>query len=249
MSQRQHNEDRMRRAWSWHSRSGRAESNEDRFIFLWIAFNAAYGDELHDPNIYNPRENGEKKKLEKFLREAIVRDKGNTIRDILWEQLSDCQVDRQLRGLVPRLLDSQYSQYVFRPFWNLVHGRGDAGNWRGLLKDWNRTARNILLKSKVQVREEEIRRLLWEVFARLYTLRNQVFHGGVTWGEGQGRKQLRDGAEIMGVLVPAILRIMQADIDENEGSDAWGVVAFPHVDENGQLVDVQDTAHQARISK
>ena len=47
MSQRQHNEDRMRRAKSWHERSLRAETDDERFIFLWIAFNAAYGDDMN----------------------------------------------------------------------------------------------------------------------------------------------------------------------------------------------------------
>ena len=44
--QRQHNEDRMRRARTWLERS-RQEGTEDveRFVFLWIAFNAAYGNE------------------------------------------------------------------------------------------------------------------------------------------------------------------------------------------------------------
>ena len=46
--QRQHNEDRMRRAKGWHERSEEATSDGERFIFLWIAFNAAYGSEASD---------------------------------------------------------------------------------------------------------------------------------------------------------------------------------------------------------
>ena len=46
--QRQHNEDRMRRAKSWHERSEEATSDGERFIFLWIAFNAAYGSDASD---------------------------------------------------------------------------------------------------------------------------------------------------------------------------------------------------------
>ena len=36
--QRQHNEDRMRRADSWCKRSETATSDTEKFIFLWIAF-------------------------------------------------------------------------------------------------------------------------------------------------------------------------------------------------------------------
>lgn len=39
----QHNEDWMRRARSWLERSDESTSDGERFIFLWIAFNAAYG--------------------------------------------------------------------------------------------------------------------------------------------------------------------------------------------------------------
>ena len=55
--------DRMRRAESWHARSLRAESDDDRLIFLWIAFNAAYGSEL------NGADNGDlsPKERDKFL--------------------------------------------------------------------------------------------------------------------------------------------------------------------------------------
>ena len=45
-SQRQHKEDRMRRAYTWLGRSERTGTEDiERFVFLWIAFNAAYGDE------------------------------------------------------------------------------------------------------------------------------------------------------------------------------------------------------------
>ena len=44
--QRQHNEDRLRRAESWLTRSGEVKSEAEEFVLLWIAFNAAYGAEL-----------------------------------------------------------------------------------------------------------------------------------------------------------------------------------------------------------
>lgn len=69
--------------------------------------------------------------------------------------------------------------------------------------------------------------ILTRVFDRLYTLRNQIFHGGATWPAGFGRAQIRDGSRIMASLVPAILDIMQADIDANPASELWGRVAYP----------------------
>ena len=65
-----------------------------------------------------------------------------------------------------------------------------------------------------------------QVFLRLYTLRNQVFHGGATYGTGRGRKQIKHGSFIMANLVPVILDIMEADIYENPSSEVWGEVAY-----------------------
>ena len=91
----------------------------------------------------------------------------------------------------------------------------------------------------------EIRRVLCEVFARLYTMRNQMFHGAFTCGRGKGRGQLEDGAEIMAALVPAILDVMRADLDAHHwSSDTWEGVAFPWVDEDGRLIEAPEPSNE-----
>ena len=67
-------------------------------------------------------------------------------------------------------------------------------------------------------------------------MRNQVFHGGVTYRGGKGREQVRDGAEIMAALVKATLKIMEADIKKNPDSDVWNDVAYPTVAVTPELV-------------
>ena len=75
--QRQHNRDRMRRAESWWRRSEEAACDTDKFIFLWIAFNAAYGVEppASDADVRPP----EREAFTRFCREIVGRDekKGN----------------------------------------------------------------------------------------------------------------------------------------------------------------------------
>ena len=71
--------------------------------------------------------------------------------------------------------------------------------------------------------------ILTRVFDRLYTLRNQIFHGGATWPAGFGRAQIRDGSRIMASLVPAVLAIMRADIERDPDTAVWGTVAYPRV--------------------
>ena len=76
----------------------------------------------------------------------------------------------------------------------------------------------------------DISTVLSVVFGRLYTLRNQIFHGGTTHPSGFGLDQIRDGSRIMAAsLVPAILEIMRQDIDANPDSELWGKVAFPRM--------------------
>ncbi len=73
--------------------------------------------------------------------------------------------------------------------------------------------------------------VLSRIFRRLYTLRNQIFHGGATWPAGFGRDQIRDGSNIMAALVPAILDIMRRDLEQNPDSDRWGRVAYPRIND------------------
>ncbi len=71
--------------------------------------------------------------------------------------------------------------------------------------------------------------ILTRVFDRLYTLCNQIFHGGATWPAGFGRTQIRDGSRIMASLVLATLDIMQGGIERNPDSELRGTVAYPRI--------------------
>ena len=64
------------------------------------------------------------------------------------------------------------------------------------------------------------------VFDRLYTLRNQILHGGATYNSSANRKQLRDGCAILQQCVPLILSVMQDNPDED-----WGKPFYPFVKE------------------
>ena len=60
-------------------------------------------------------------------------------------------------------------------------------------------------------------------------MRNRVFRGGATWPAGFRRIRIRDGSRIMASLVPAILDIMQEDIDRNPDPELRGKVAYPRI--------------------
>lgn len=221
LSQGRHNQDRMRRADSWLERSEKAASDRknartreeetgldcERFIFLWIAFNAAYGPELVDDD-----DSREWKRFSEFLRKVLRQDQESAIETILWSTYS---------GPVRILLNNQY---VYRPFWNWVRGSERGRNWRERFERDRRAANGRLANS-------DVHGVLVAVFDRLYVLRNQIFHGGATFASGWGQDQVRDGSRIMAALVPRILEIMRADIEKNPESAVWGRVAYSRINE------------------
>ena len=50
----------------------------------------------------------------------------------------------------------------------------------------------------------QIATVLAIVLARLYTVRNQLIHGGATWQGSVNRDQIRDGTAILNDFVPII---------------------------------------------
>lgn len=119
--------------------------------------------------------------------------------------------------------------YVYRPFWRKIrdhHGDSGGFDWT---TDLNKEIENRNEKAWGDLVSGNAYGALTEIFERLYTLRNQVLHGGATYRGGKGRDQIRDGAEIMAALVPAMLNIMRADIEQDPDSQVWGEVAYPTV--------------------
>lgn len=210
ISQREQNTIRMQRAWSWHARSKEAQFDDEKFIFLWIAFNAAYGTELPDARVNEKIP--ERHRFRDFVREIVKRDNENAIGTTLWKKFS---------GPVHMLLKNEF---VFRPFWDCVQGRQEGKDWESTFKKKNQQVYNGLGNNDVSG-------VLEEVLSRLYVLRNQIFHGGKTFDKSLGQEQVRDGSRIMEALVPLILQIMQDDIDDEKSGSGivWGTLNYPRV--------------------
>jgi hypothetical protein len=60
-------------------------------------------------------------------------------------------------------------------------------------------------------------KILSVLFDRLYVLWNQLIHGGGTWNSSVNRSQVKDGAALLGVLLPVFIDILM----DNPGHD-WG---------------------------
>ncbi len=121
--QRQHNEDRLRRAKSWHERSQSAVTDDETFIFLWIAFNAAYGGRLmiDDWDQSAP----ETERFAEFLVEVVKHDTGGAIEQLLLDTYLE-----HTRVLLR-------NQYAFEPFWKAVWDSSRAATWERRLQTAN----------------------------------------------------------------------------------------------------------------
>ncbi|MCE7903367.1 MAG: hypothetical protein DYH20_12175 [Gammaproteobacteria bacterium PRO9] len=194
---------RIHRALSWLHRADQADDVDGKFIFLWIAFNAAYAQELDDTD--RP---SDKALFKAFLQKLCDLDTDKRIDDLIWKEFS---------GSIRTLLDNPY---VFHLFWEFQRGRIDEGEWQDRFAKAKKSAQAALASGNTPV-------LLSVMFNRLYTLRNQLIHGGATWGGKVNREQLRDCTRLMSKLVPVVIALMM-----DNPNTLWGDAVYPVVDAN-----------------
>jgi hypothetical protein len=193
---------RVHRALSWLNRAELETSDQDaRFIFLWIAFNAAYANELRDRQSLT-----ERKLFITFLGRLIEADKNSLLYKMVWAEFS---------GPVRLMIDNQY---VFQPFWDHHNGLLPEVEWREAFRRSRDSAQRALVCM-------DTRKLLAVMFDRLYVLRNQILHGGATWNGAVNRAQITQGATIMALIVPLVIHLMMESPNR-----LWGEPCYPVVE-------------------
>jgi len=194
---------RVHRVISWIHCAEQSAGNDDAcFIFLWIAFNAAYADE-HEFHLNPPKE---RSAFRKYFGKLVQLDQDRRIYNALWDEFP---------GPVRMLMDNKY---VFEPFWK--HQNGIPG-----FQDWEKSFKKSRIAFHKAFGHNETVAVLSMLFERLYTLRNQLVHGGSTWHSGINREQVRNGAAILGALVPVFVDLMM-----NNPKADWGLPFYPPVD-------------------
>lgn len=188
---------RIHRALSWLKRAELCDDEDGRFIFLWIAFNAAYANDLGEMRM------AESRLLRDFLKRLSQLDSHDHLYQLVWSRYP---------GAIRVLLDNRY---VYQPFWD--HQNGLAGS-----DDWEERFMAARQAAHAALASHDTAKVLGIVFQRLYTLRNQLIHGGATWGGSVNRDQLRDANSIMGDLVPVIIEILLDNAHEH-----WGDACYP----------------------
>ena len=193
---------RVHRALSWLKRAEQEPEDHDaRFIFLWVAFNAAYANQVPDR-----QSSSERTLFQGFLGRLIDSDSESLLYELVWDRFS---------GAIRLLIDNQF---VFQPFWDFHNGLLTEEAWQAAFGKSKAAARRALGNM-------DTRKVMGVMFDRLYTLRNQLLHGGATWNSNVNRAQISQGAEIMGQVVPIVIHLMMNDYER-----IWGDACYPVVD-------------------
>ncbi|OTG80938.1 hypothetical protein B9T33_08140 [Acinetobacter sp. ANC 5054] len=173
---------RIHRGLSWLKKSMDLHDDLDlQFISLWISFNAIYAQDLVSAQ--------DKQSLRQFLYLICQKDSEHKIYKILWERFSQP---------IRLFLDNPY---VYQGFWDYQNQKISHDTCKeGLAQEKQKVLRALSEKDSVDI--------LMVLFNRMYTLRNQVVHGGATYNSSVNRKQLQDACTILLALLPVFMIIL-----------------------------------------
>ncbi len=193
---------RIHRALSWLHKAESCEDDDSKFIFLWIAFNSAYAQDFEQKQNY-----GEKGIYQEFLSKLNDIDKEKQLSTIVWDNYTNA---------IRLILDSEF---VLQEYWNYHSGKITEQQWKNV-RSKAKIAANTALGNGNTVAVLSI------LFSRLYTLRNQLIHGGATYNSSANLSQLKDCTLLLEQIVPVIIKLMM------DGSNQlWGEAIFPFIEE------------------
>lgn len=167
-----YNEDlrlRIHRSLSWLQRAEQAQQEQDidsQFIYLWIGFNAAYAKDFGVG-----LRSADKGSFVQFIYRICYLDQEQKIYHSVWNTFS---------GSIRILLNNQYT---FQPFWDYHNGLIVEQDW---IESFDRNKKKALNA----LSQKDTPEILIAVFNHLYTLRNQMMHGGATFHSAVNRSQL-----------------------------------------------------------
>ncbi len=191
---------RVHRALSWLNKSEQCDDLDSQFIFLWVSFNAAYAQDTECLTL------NETQSFTQFLEKLNLLDQQKRIYNLLWNEFPNS---------IRVLLDNKF---VFQPFWSFHNGHITEQEFKDKLSEAKKFANFALANN-------ETAKLTSIVLQRLYTLRNQLMHGGATWNSSANREQLKDAVQFLSQLVPYIIDIMM-----DNPKELWGDAYYPLID-------------------
>ena len=191
---------RVHRAMSWLKQAQQSDTEDMRFMCLWVAFNAAYARDLQVRT-----GGGDLVGTRDFLLK-MCRFQPEVLTHLVW--------DIYPQG-IRQLLENRY---VFQAFWDHHNGMLSEEAWQGSFKKAKR-------KGLEALKNKDTADILMMVYERIYTLRNQIFHGGATCGSKVNRLQLKSALGILSDTIPVFLTVML----QHPNEALWGKPYYPWV--------------------
>ena len=209
---------RVRRALSWIKQAECIEdtNSDNRFLFYWIAFNALYSSKIEDGASHT----NEHHVYRAFFNKVLKVDKRKRIYNMVWGPLKP-----QFRQLIN-------NKYLFGYFWKFHNGDLESERWEPIFLSMNKNFEK-------NIKHDDVPKALAEVFSRLYVLRNQMIHGGSTWGGDRNRNQVKICSRVISLIVPLMIDIMLESPDTD-----WKELHYPILDKEdkrlGDEISLED---------
>ncbi len=170
---------RVRRAISWGMAAENAKGDDEKFIFYWIALNAAYANETYDELVSRHL----------FFSKISSLDNENRIKKSLME------IPNQLRVFVD-------NKYLYKKYWESLDGDATKEEF-----EQEKTRITKIIYSGLMSKEESLDVLNY-LFNLIYILRIQIFHGLATYKSKVNREQLIPCVKILEATMPIIIELL-----------------------------------------
>jgi hypothetical protein len=201
---------RVHRALSWLNAADQSESLDTKFIFLWIAFNAAYAKKIQEST-----PSGVLDDVHEFITTLVSLDKD----ELLLERVF-CDLTEQIMPLVQ-------NKYASHHFWSCRDG---------FLTEKEAEKKFVGSCSAVQraMDNKDPEPIIRILFQRCYTVRNQIVHGGATWESKANRETVAQCVKIMSILLPVFIHLVLENPEEE-----WGDPYYPLVADKKSWMDIK----------
>ena len=231
------NNTRMRRALSWleryavyekieNSRGMAGKLIEERFLCLWIALNAAYG---NNDFVVNDKRTSEPKQFRKLLCNILdfCENDADSMRRLVCA-INMCKEE---------VIELAGTPFLYSQFWGAEQGLDPENpeKYNAWVKASIPEKEHRKKQRKIQKRidalsptnGEYVRYVLNQTFERLNMLRNQVMHGSAEYEEKYNRSSLTPGIAVLRACLPEILHVMLTAMQKKRDDDRWGAIAYP----------------------
>lgn len=110
----------------------------------------------------------EQKVFGRFLAKLVRLDRDKLLYELIWTEFSN-----SIRVLLE-------NQFVYQPFWDYQNGLIKEEEWATKFDRSSAAVKRALAKQNTNT-------VFASVLSRMYTLRNQLIHGGATWNSSVNR--------------------------------------------------------------